>query len=73
MMQVHGIMSEVSVMGANDSEFEGFRQILTELQAGKITPNEAVKQAIDIRDRKWTTINIMNLETRAVGGGQEKF
>jgi hypothetical protein len=52
MMKVQGIMAEVSVMGANDSEFEGFRQILTELQAGKITPNEAVNQAINIRDGK---------------------
>lgn len=36
MMKVQGIMAEVSVMGANDSEFEGFRQILTELKAGKL-------------------------------------
>jgi len=52
MMRVQGLMSEVSVMGANDVEFEGFRLILSELQEGKITPTEAIAQAEAIRGGK---------------------
>jgi hypothetical protein len=52
MMRVQGIMAEVSVMGANDSEFEGFRLILANLQAGVITPTEAITQAEAIKGGK---------------------
>lgn len=45
-------MAEVSVMGANDSEFEGFRLILANLQAGVITPTEAITQAEAIKGGK---------------------
>jgi hypothetical protein len=52
MMRVQAILGEVSVMGANDSEFEGFRTILAELQAGVITPTEAIAQAEAIKNSK---------------------
>lgn len=52
MMRIQGIMAEVSVMGANDSEFESFRSVIAELQAGKITPTEAIAQAEAIKGGK---------------------
>lgn len=52
MMRIQGIMAEVSVMGANDSEFESFNIILRELQAGNITPTEAIAQAEGIKGSK---------------------
>jgi hypothetical protein len=52
MSRIQAIMSEVNVMGANDSEFESFKRVMTELESGTITPSEAVAQAQGIRDSK---------------------
>lgn len=52
MNRVQGILAEVAVMGANDSEFESFNIILRELQAGNITPTEAIAQAEGIKAAK---------------------
>ena len=52
MMRIQGIMAEVNVMGANDSEFENFRKVMAGLQAGNLTPSEAIAQAQGIRDSK---------------------
>lgn len=52
MKRIHGILAEVSVMGANDSEHESFRTVIAELQAGKITPTEAIAQAEAIKGGK---------------------
>ncbi|MES2749354.1 MAG: hypothetical protein V4668_03265 [Patescibacteria group bacterium] len=52
MNRVQGILAEVSVMGANDSEFESFNKIISDLQAGLITPTEAIAQAEAIKGGK---------------------
>ena len=52
MMRIQGILAEVSVMGANDSEFESFYRIQRELQEGILTPTEAIIQAQSIKDSK---------------------
>ncbi len=39
-------------MGANDSEFSSLDQIITLLDAGDITPTEAIARARGVRDSK---------------------
>ncbi|MBY0538084.1 hypothetical protein K2P47_01650 [Patescibacteria group bacterium] len=50
--RIHGLMAEVNVQGANDSEFESFRIVISQLQAGTITPSEAIAQAEAIKGGK---------------------
>lgn len=52
MKRIHGLMAEVSPMGANDSEFADFEIVLRKLQAGEITPSEAIAQAEAIKGSK---------------------
>ncbi len=50
--EIEGIRWQISQMGANDSEFRDLNQVVTELEAGDITPTEAVARARGIRDSK---------------------
>ncbi len=43
---------ECMVMGANDSESGDFDHLLTEVNSGRLSPEEAMKQANDIREGK---------------------
>lgn len=46
------IRQEVYMMGANDYEIPALDRLLEELRKGKITPEEAIKQARAIQARK---------------------
>lgn len=50
--EIEGIRAEISGMGANDSEFSSLDQIIAELNAGDITPAEAIARARGVRDSK---------------------
>jgi hypothetical protein len=51
-MIIGEIRQQVGIMGANDYEIPALDSILNALNEGECTPEEAVKQAHIIRDRK---------------------
>ena len=51
-MQIEAIRSQIASMGANDSEFESVNNIIQQLEAGDITPKEAVAMVSGVRDSK---------------------
>ena len=50
--QIQNIEQEVSVMGSNDSEIPDLNGLISGLKEGKLSPENAVKEAMKIRDRK---------------------
>ena len=52
MQRVVMLIQEAQMMGANDYEPSAFNRIQQQLEAGEITPTEAVRQAQGIVDAK---------------------
>jgi hypothetical protein len=52
MARVQGIMGETMQLGANDSEASAFQSILERLQAGELTPVEAIREAEGVKNSK---------------------
>lgn len=50
--EIEAIRAEIAAMGANDSEFSSLDQIVADLVADDITPQEAVTRARAVRDSK---------------------
>jgi len=46
------ILTEVSMMGANDSEIPELKNIIKELEEGKCNPKNAVRRAHEIKSSK---------------------
>lgn len=46
------IENEVNVMGANDFEIPALENLIKSLEKKECTPEDAIKQAINIRDTK---------------------
>ena len=51
-MIVGGIRDEVALLGANDSEIPTINELLEKLRRNELSPEEAVRLAKAIRDRK---------------------
>lgn len=49
---IRGIMEEVAVMGANDSELPDLERLIAGMKERKYRPKEAMEKAVFIRDRK---------------------
>jgi len=49
---IEAIRQEISVMGANDSEFSQLDAIINTLNSGTIDDEEAIKRAYAVRDNK---------------------
>lgn len=49
---IEQIRAEISVLGANDSEFSDLNNIIDQLDQQNITPQEAIQQAQAVRDSK---------------------
>ncbi len=49
---IQGILNEISVMGANDSEYRDVQNILEQLRSQQITDAEAITQVQNIRNAK---------------------
>ncbi|MCC7436671.1 hypothetical protein IT402_02240 [Candidatus Nomurabacteria bacterium] len=50
--EINMVMQEVSVMGANDHELGTLREILDDLKKERISPQEAITKAVNIRESK---------------------
>ena len=50
--RVNMVLQEISVMGANNSEFFEISQILKNLEEGNIDPEQAVQEAEQIKSSK---------------------
>jgi hypothetical protein len=50
--ELHLVLHEVSVMGANDSEVGDISRLIQQVEGGRLDPRHAVATAQQIRDRK---------------------
>ena len=50
--EIKAIEGEVAVMGGNDYEIPALEDLINNLKSGKLSSEEAVKQATKIRDTK---------------------
>jgi hypothetical protein len=49
---IAGILTEIAVMGANDSEYSIIAEIKNNLVQGKISPSKAREEALKIKSKK---------------------
>jgi len=49
---IENIRNQIAVMGANDSEMDDLNQIRSAMESEKISPQEAMNKALEIKNSK---------------------